>query len=156
MVEVIVTHKLVRVKAPYHPEFPSLARMMQGDWDKATKRWTFPADMEENVRELLRDIYGTDSDDYEAVHVRYRVCRSDADRKEVYRLGRKLMSRKKFNEEVRLGKHVTVVEGMFPRKCGTPVKARIGGEGTWLRVEDVPRILAEELVRDAPGSIVIE
>ena len=155
MVEVIVTHKFVRVKAPYHPEFPSLARAMQGQWDKATKRWTFPASLEEDVREILIDIYGTDSDNYESVDVVYRVSGTDAQNEKIVAFGRQLVRRYKFNRDVGLSRDVTLFEGNFPMKAGSHSKPRLGGAGTRLLVRSIPRLIAEKAMDAAPEFITI-
>ena len=155
MVEVIVTHKLVRVSSPYHPEFPSLARSLQGEWDKTHRRWTFPADMEEHVRELLLEIYGMDSDDYVAVKVVYRISSDEAAGTQIFALGRQLARRTRFNAAVRLGKEVSVLEGAFPQTGGSPAKPRLGGEGSYLLVQNVPLLLAEQAKADSPDHVKI-
>jgi hypothetical protein len=155
MIEIIVTHKLVRVKSPYHPEFPPLARALQGEWDKETKRWTFPADLEEDVRDLLIEIYGTDSDDYEAVNVEYVITDVCAAKTKIFALGRQLVSRSKFNSPVRLGKGVSVQRGDFPTTGGSPVRPHLGGKGTVLLVEAVPLLVAQQAEAAAPEFIKI-
>lgn len=155
MVEVIVTHKLVRVKSPYHPEFPALARMLQGEWDAQTKRWTFPAEMETDVRDLLIEIYGTDSDDYEAVDVEFTLASVDADKTKLFALGRQLASRTKFNASVRIGKGVSILKGEFPDKGGSPMRPRIGGAGVVLLLTSVPLLAAQQAEAAAPEFIKI-
>lgn len=155
MIEVIVTHKRIRVRTPYHPEFPSLARALQGQWDKATRRWAFPADMEEHVRELLHEIYGTDSNDFDAVNVVYCVSSDEAASTQIFALGRQLAQRTRFNAAVRLGKGVSVFEGTFPLIGGSPAKPRLGGAESYLLVQNVPLLLAEQAEVDSPDQVKI-
>ncbi|WP_329317286.1 hypothetical protein OG723_44620 (plasmid) [Streptomyces sp. NBC_01278] len=46
------------VESPYHPGWPSEARALGGKWSGGA--WVFDSRDEERVRELARDVYGTD------------------------------------------------------------------------------------------------
>jgi hypothetical protein len=48
------------VDAPYDPGFVSKAKLLGGKWDAGAKVWSFDARDESNVRDLLREVYGSD------------------------------------------------------------------------------------------------
>jgi DNA repair protein RadC len=51
----------IAVTSPYHPDFPSRARMLGGEWDGGLRVWLFDAGDRERVRNLCREIYGADA-----------------------------------------------------------------------------------------------
>ncbi len=50
-----------KVVTPYNPSFPTRAKKLGGRWQGGA--WVFDARDEERVRDLCRDIYGTDGQD---------------------------------------------------------------------------------------------
>lgn len=55
--------RALAVESPYSPEFPPRARQLGGTWDRSHGAWIFDARDEDLVRELCRDVYGTDGAD---------------------------------------------------------------------------------------------
>lgn len=71
-----VADNRIAVYSPYTPQFVSAARATGGQWDASIKAWIFPAEATKRVRELLRQIYGTD-DQTSAKAVRLRITVPD-------------------------------------------------------------------------------
>ncbi len=59
-VSVDVSATAVTLTAPYDPSLPGKAKALGGYFDGVTKAWTFDVRDEMRVRDLARDIYGTD------------------------------------------------------------------------------------------------
>jgi hypothetical protein len=134
----------VYATTPYHPEFPAAAKRLGGRWSAAQKSWSFDGRDEAKVRELVREIYGTDdSAEADLVTVRYTVTAHDAGRAELYVCGRQVARRAGRDWVVKLGDGVVVVDGGFPSSGGSMKYPTIMGTDTVVEVRDVPRRLAE-------------
>jgi len=59
-VRVILSGAHVTLTAPYHGDLPKRAREIGGTWDKGARAWTFPAEREEQARDLARLLFQTD------------------------------------------------------------------------------------------------
>jgi hypothetical protein len=65
-------------KTPFEPSFPYEARRLDGKWDVRNEVWIFHKTEEEEVRQLCKDIFGTDgSDDAKFVSIRYEYDGND-------------------------------------------------------------------------------
>lgn len=53
----IKTEQRLIVKAPYNTEFINGAKDLGGVWDSNNKVWIFNAEEEENVKELLEEVF---------------------------------------------------------------------------------------------------
>lgn len=126
--------------APYDPTFPKRARELGGDWKPDNKTWVFAARDEQRVRDLCREIYGTDGAPTPTVTARVDCAKTDTEfDRELRLLGRRLAYRPGRDTHVVLGDGVIVLAGGFP-SCGGSVKnPRLEfEEGTVLEVRDVP------------------
>jgi DNA repair protein RadC len=47
------------VSSPYHPNFPARARALGGDWDAGRRVWVFESGAADQVKSLLREVYGS-------------------------------------------------------------------------------------------------
>lgn len=150
---------VLRVNAPYHPDFPSRAKGLGGKWDSGTKSWTFDPRDEERVRALCRDIFGTDGDTApEMVTLRVDVDkvvgRND---QECWVAGRCIARRPGRDWHVRLGEGVILLAGGFPSRGGSAKYPALEPEpGTVLEVRDVPRPAAEKAVAEQYGVKIVE
>lgn len=141
----------IALQSPYHPDIPSRAKNIGGRWNSTRKQWTFDARDESAVRDLAREIYGTDgSQAADLVTIRVGVDR-DADSSDTwFAYGRQIAHRRGRDEQVRLGEGVVIVEGGFPRSGGSVKYPQLRAEsGTVLEIRDVPRTLVvdgEEIV----------
>lgn len=106
---------------PYHPDFPPLARELGGTYVGGTV-WTFNPRFERDVRALIFDFFGTD-DLVTAPTVAALVPLAELpdvspEDSDVYLFGRALVSRRKSNQDIKLGDKDTIeiVQGNFPRR----------------------------------------
>lgn len=162
-VAVVASGGKVTVTGPYHPEFPSKARKLGGQW-RGNKEWVFDGRDEERVRELCRSIYGTDGSATEVVTVRVRLAdhaavavdRFSTSAASLFLLGRQLARRLGRDSDVRLGDGVIVVEGGFASRGGSAKYPTLSAqEGTVLEVRDVPLALAQAEKAAHPEAIEI-
>ena len=87
-VRVRVDGGLLTVSSPYNQEYVAAARRLGGRWDPRATVWRFDAREEQRVRDLLRQVYGTDGTSaVETVTV--RVCAGQyAGERQIYVAGR--------------------------------------------------------------------
>lgn len=124
------------VVSPYNPSFVSQAQKLNGDFLKPN--WVFDARDEERVRELCREVYGTDGSHMEVVTARVRVD-SYGFSQSLYLFGRQLAKRWQRDDRVVLGDGVIVVTGGFSGSGGSVKNPRLDiNEGTVLEVRDIP------------------
>ncbi|TDC95403.1 hypothetical protein E1161_04235 [Saccharopolyspora aridisoli] len=129
------------VRAPHHRGFAA-ARKLGGEFDGATKSWTFDIGHADEVAALCREIYGTDGTPGQLVTITVDL---DAYRKhaddpgELYITGRRVLRRPSRDAPVRYGPDITVATGGFPASGGTHRLPRLeAARGTILEVRDVP------------------
>lgn len=128
----------IELHAPYHPELPARAKAIGGRWNG--KFWHFDTRVEEQVKQLAADIYGTG----ETVTVRVELP-FYIDEKEYWAYGRRLLSRRSRDTSVWLGTGVVLVEGEFERRGGSMQYPQIGNcDGVMLDVFDVPAGLVND------------
>lgn len=133
------------VTSPYDADFVSGVKDIGGRWDGASRRWTVDARDEERLRNLLREVYGSDGspeDEADLVTVRWDISGSGHMRgdNEIRLAGRTIASRPGRDTAVRLGQGVVLISGGFPGSAGSmkypAVEPR---EGTIVEVRDLPR-----------------
>jgi len=141
------------VHTPYHPDFPPRARAMDGKWDGASKAWNFDSRDEHNVRNLCRDIYGTDGTEADLVTIRVTVVGAwNQDTGPLYLAGRQIASARGRDSGAKTGDGVIVLGGGF-RSAGSVKNWYTDAiEGTVFEVRDVPRIAVEAI--DVPKLTV--
>lgn len=146
-VKVEISSNSLRVFSPYHPDFPACARRLGGRWDAASKAWTFDARDEARVRDLCREIYGSDgSAAAEADLVTLRLTATEEQSEHtsgIYLVGRCLAHATGRDSGARLGGGVVLLRG--GAHSGGSVKnwrteIRMGSV---LEVRDVPRAAAQ-------------
>ena len=129
-------------RTPFHPAFPARARKLGGRWDG--KYWTFDARDESRVRELCREIYGTDGEDEAAsdrVTVRVTVGGGgwNARRQGLYLCGREVARAFGRDSGAKLGEGVVVLEGGFTSGGSVKNWETQARPGTVFEMRDVPR-----------------
>ncbi|MGW5636469.1 hypothetical protein [Streptomyces sp. NPDC003832] len=140
------------VTSPYNSEFVADAKAMGGRWHGASRQWTFDPRDEERLRELLRDVYGTDgspADQADLVTVRWDISRYGHTKgdNQLYLAGRVVASRRSRDESVRLAPNVVLISGGFSAGSGSTKYPALGPtDGTVIEVRDIPRAaVADEL-----------
>ena len=119
MIDVTIEGGGVALQSPYHPDLPSMARRIGGRWDR--NAWRFDCRDEDRVRDLARDIYGTDgADGARIVDVEIIVhCEIVAQRAGVYFAGREIARSFGRDSGGRLGEGVLQLEGDEPQSGGS-------------------------------------
>jgi hypothetical protein len=137
-VQITTTDTSVTLVSLYHHALPDKARAIGGRFDSATKAWHFDVRDEQRVRNLAREVYGTDGTPGQTVTVRLDIS---AFRNEgsVFLLGREIATRPSRDAPVRLGRGVIVVAGGFDWRGGSVKNPRLDpDDGTVLEIRDVP------------------
>ncbi|MFD3889963.1 hypothetical protein [Streptomyces microflavus] len=135
------------VESPYHPDWPSQARALGGKWSGGA--WVFDARDDERVRELAREIYGTDGtpDVGGTVTVRIPVGNAQGEKggrpATLYQYGRTIATRYGRDEEPRLGAGVVLISGGFGQ----------GGSHNYIELGPLDDTVVE--VRDMPRSVAV-
>ncbi|WP_186779876.1 type 2 periplasmic-binding domain-containing protein [Streptomyces salinarius] len=137
------------VTSPYDDTFVAEAKYIGGQWDRASRCWTFDPRDEERVRDLLREVYGTDgspADQADLVTVRWNISNlghTKGDNK-IRLAGRTIVSRSGRDADVRLGEGVVLVSGGFPGSAGSMQYPAVAPEeGTVVEIRDLPRAAIE-------------
>src|ERR1044072_8761042 len=125
MVNIKTTDTLAIVTAPYDHEFPGRARKLGGAFDGTAKTWTFDIRDLDKVRDLCRDIYGTDGrpDDRPTVTITIPMqvlggYSLDSIGQEFRAAGRRLVWRTGRDMDVRYADGGTPAPGDFPGSRG--------------------------------------
>jgi len=147
----------IRVKSPYHPDFPKYAKNLGGKWDADKRVWFFDPRDEGSVRDLCQDCFGTDGKtEPDLVDCRIRLaCFQGAD---AWFAGRRIARRGARDWPVKLGDGVVVVgRGEFCSSGGSRRNPRITfiGDSITLEVRDVPAVLAQREKEADPENVTI-
>jgi hypothetical protein len=110
--------KVVSV-TPFNEEWNLRAKELAGRWNPKLKAWIFDSKEEERVRELARDIFGTDGSPVETVVVDYDLWADYGGGNEIWLFGRKIVWRPRRDDAVKLGEGVILLSGGFPRSGGS-------------------------------------
>lgn len=158
---ITVTAESVTLSSPYNADLAPAAKRIGGRWDSTERMWRFAAQDEARVRDLAREIYGTDgspADLEDLVTVHLPLTKELTEDASVSVAGREVVGRRSRHDEVRLGADVVVVAGgewTSPGGggySGSVKYPKIGDTwGTVLEVRGVPRAAAE---RDPRVTIV--
>lgn len=156
-VSITTNSATVTLHAPYEPTMPAKARAIGGRWDGDTKAWIFSLRDEERVRELAREVYGTDGTASQTVTVRLADPEGYARySNELYLFGRMIARRRERDEAVRLGEGVIIVAGGFNYRGGSVKNPRLEAkEGTVLEIRDVPADHTDIVATQQNGDLTI-
>lgn len=156
MLELKKTDTTIAVYSEYNTEWIANARNLGGKWNG--KAWEFALENEENVKEKLREVYGTDGEtETETVTVNVSLDHYACDRRrELVLFGRSLVYRMYRDSAPKIGMHTIVLTGGFESSGGSKNNPRIESiEGTILQVRNVPLVLAKKEKEDCPEGIEI-
>jgi hypothetical protein len=126
-----------------------------GRWSKPS--WVFDVRDEVRVRELCKEVYGTDGTSSDLVTLKVTVSESDSTYDLSYYVAGRQVARA-FDRDggARLGEDVVVLEGGF-YSTGSRKNPALGvKEGTVIEVRDVPRAAVEKLPEGWEAVIVDE
>lgn len=157
MVKIEIHDGILTLSSPYSSALPPKAKALGGRFDGATKSWRFDPRDEARVRELAREIYGTDGTPEELVSVRVRADLVSLESvAELELFGRTIVRRWRRDEAPRLGNGVVIVEGGFPRSGGSTKYPELDPfDGTVLEIRDVPAGAARKAASERPNVISV-
>ncbi len=141
-VVVTVEEKWVTLKAPFNADLAPAARDIGGWWVASAKVWRFDLRDESRVRNLCREIYGSDGSPEESgdvVTVQIQANLHSEDGKVMF-AGRRVAERKGRDDRVRLASGTVLVAGSFPGAGGSMRYPSIAaGDDVVLEIRDLPR-----------------
>lgn len=150
----------VTLASPYSENLPPRARALGGKFDRAEKVWTFDARDEQRVRDLAREIYGTDGSDADEPGVTIRVNvlgvagKYGAAARTLTLVGHELAYRPARDEDVRLGRGVVVIKGGFTASGGSMKYPALDDlSGIVIEVRDLSRGTAERALAEYPEHV---
>ena len=148
IVSVTVSGNRVVLTSPYNPALPAQAKRVGGRWDSVQHVWTFDTRDEDRVRELAREVYGTDGTPTRTVTVRATLGQYDLGGETVYVCGRAVLRRARRDDPVRLGDGCVLLSGRFYASGGSVAHPEIGdpagSDTVVVEIRDVPADLVTE------------
>ena len=127
-------------KSEYNTLFVKKARFLGGSWDRASSAWSFPDSRESLVKEILREIYGTDGKEEPAI-VTVQIDMDlfyDTLNSEIYLGGFPLASRSFRDSNVKLAPWAYLVNGEFCSSGGSRNNPCVTWETGTIVKADVP------------------
>lgn len=145
MITITTANGKIAVKSPYHPSFVSAVKRLNGSWNGAAGTWTVDARDEQAVRDICRQVYGTDGSD-NPVLVDIRITLSGTSDDSLFDYGRLIAQRRGRDERVKLGDGVVIVDGRFPASAGSRNNPKLMNfdDVVVLEVRDVPECLVDD------------
>lgn len=155
------------ISSPYNPDFvKEIHSIGSAKWHAATKEWQVPIDSLEDVKQVLRDVYGTDGSENSEPKVTVKLTIDDnvdlgdiqsIDNELVMTLfGREIMSARGRDSGVKVAEGVTV-KGKYKSGGSMKYPTIEFGKGTEIIVYNVPESLAKKAkVKHATVEIVSE
>lgn len=67
---ITIENDQAKIYTPYNSEFVKIIKKMGGKWDRADQAWVVPADLIDNVRDTMRQVYGRDDRPAKLVNVK--------------------------------------------------------------------------------------
>lgn len=128
------------VKSKYNTLFVKKARFLGGSWDRESSAWSFPDSRESLVKELLREIYGTEGEEEPAI-VTVQIDMDlfyDTLDSEIYLGGFPLASRRFRDADVKLAPWAYLVNGEFCPSGGSRNNPCVTWETGTVVKADVP------------------
>jgi len=157
VVKVRMIDDKIAVESPYNSDFVKKARQMQGKWDSKNKVWVFDNEDRSLVLDILRSVYGyEESGELVTVEVGGDALKSGDKYDHIVLFGQDLAKRWDRDSEVKLPKNVRVIKGDFASSGGSRKSPAIGDiVGVVLKVKDVSKMKAEELLNEYPKDVKI-
>lgn len=156
LVKVKINGSKIEVVSNYNKDFVREAKKLGGKWNG--KAWVFDIDDETAVREVLKNVYGTDGEgEVELVTVRVPLdCTGTENDKELVMFGESLAYRPFRDSDVKLNDNVRIISGGFCSSGGSRSYPSLNYiEGTVITVKNVPIILAEKAIKTYGDDITI-
>lgn len=153
-VSITITDKDCEVRSPYHPDFVSHARSLNGKWN--TSFWKFDARDEQRVRDICTQIYGTDGAEVPTFDVQIDLEKYRLGTNPCYGMGRLICERRSRDYSVKLGEGVVVIKGGFPSSGGSVKNPMCcADDGTILEIRDVPATIVRKEMESKEGINIL-
>lgn len=154
---ITVTDTNVSVVSPYNAKFIAGAKQINGKWNKPA--WEFPKENEDLVRNLLRDVYGTDGTPESTVTILVKLPEAEWLMKDATFMVGPFQALRKLGRDTtpRLGENCTIIQGKLLSSGGSRNNPRITFTNDCvMRIKNVPQSVANSLIEkdDAAFSIV--
>jgi hypothetical protein len=148
------------VHSPYSPDFPDRAKKIGGRWDDGKRYWKFDTRDETRVRDLCREIYGTDGADQPTLvtlRVRKAAFGQPGWRKASWFLAGRLVARVFGRDSgASLGDGVIVIEGDVTSGGSKKNPGLQATDDLVIEIRDVPEPAARKVIAEKPpGSVEI-
>lgn len=132
------------VSSPYTPDFVAASRKLNGKWYGPNRVWLFDPRDEERVRAAMVSIYGTDGS-FVPETTTVTVIIDHSTDNPFFAYGREIAHRFGRDSYVKLGDGVVIIDGDFPKSCGSRRNPGLVSNGTvTLEVRDVPVSLVKD------------
>ena len=129
------------VSTPYHPDFSREVRRLNGKWEPVTRTWVFDARDTERVKEVCRDLFGTDGTGAERL-VTVRATSGDSrlqySQTGAYVLGRCVAFATGRDSGARLGKDVVLISGRIGSGGSVKDWCTVIHPNTVVEIRDIP------------------
>lgn len=149
MVKIEKTEKQMIVSSPYHPDLPAKAKKLGGKWSATAKAWTFDIRDEDRVKDLYRNIYGTDGDTPtgDLVTLRVNFFEGASDLHGGIFIGGRCIGRATGRDSgASLANGIIIIEGRIYSGGSVKNWRTIAAEGTIVEIRDIPREKALEVI----------
>ena len=132
--------------SPYHPDVPREAKNLGGRWDAGAKSWHFDPRDEDRVRDLCRNIYGTDGTDPRKVTVQMKLGAFASYQKSIYVLGAPVASVFGRDGGAKLADGVVLVGGSIGSSGSRKNPKIVSDKGAVIELRDVAREAIERVL----------
>lgn len=136
----------IALASPYNDQMPPKARALGGRWNRDQAAWIFDARDEQRVRDLAREIYGTDGspeDTADLVTVRIKLADHEVSFRDGGRAefaGRIIAERRARDCDVRLADNVILIAGKLAGRGGSVRYPEIdAADDVVVEIRDIPR-----------------
>jgi hypothetical protein len=145
----------IYVTTSYNSTFVTKAKNLKGKWNGDC--WVFDEKVENLVKEVLKDIYGTDGETYSKnVTVELNLDKFEYSDSQGVKIGDLVIAIRRYRDrDVTVKEGAIIISGGFPSSGGSTKTPRLNAcENTVLRV-DVPEILYKK-IENAQGVKLIQ
>jgi len=152
---ITVSNSTVSVNSPYNTDFITAARKLGGKW--VSPEWEFDIRDEQRVRDLCRDVYGTDGITTDLCTIRAEFGPSDnAGREPITVFGRVVARAYGRDSGAKLGEGVVLLSGGFGSGGSMKNWETTAKNGTEVLIRDVPRVAVQTAIDGGATWLSIE
>lgn len=154
-ISIRVQNEKAYISSPYNRDFiDKIHSIGDAKWERDTKEWSVPADNLDDVKQMLRDVYGTDGSENNEPKVTVKLTvlddcdlgdiEGEISPKSLMLFGRTILSARGRDAGVAVGKGVTV-SGKYKSGGSMRYPTVEFGKGAEIKINDVPESLAQRI-----------